>query len=232
MAIGNTNASSGSGSARFKWVLEDKFNPEETYYERRIQATNPSVIEGTYILIDKTNIAPVRTSSYGIIYGNYSEGSGSGTVCFRLEQQIDSGGGVRGPYWPCYGIKVKNNTNWLYVYFRMDNGNTNIGQSLDTYYTMPDVFANRYEGEYNKSLLSIYDSSVIGSLMTLLNLCAVKVSNKIMGVDYNTREELLSQEGYSSITDWVNSLTSYNKINLTSSSFVSNKYFKKVYLEV
>lgn len=231
MAIGNTNASIVGGNGKFKWVLEETFNPEETYYERSIEAINPSTLTGTYIFIDKTNIASARTSSYGTIYGNYSEGSASGTLCFRLEQQEDTGGGVAGPYWPCYGIKVKNNTNWLYVYFRMDSGNTNIGQCLDTYYSMPDIFANSYEGIYNRSLISIYDSSVIGSLMTLLNLCAVKVSDKIMGVDYNTRAELLQMEGYSSITDWVEALSTYTKVNLTSSTFVAYKYFKKVLLE-
>jgi hypothetical protein len=96
---------------------------------------------------------------------------------------------------------------------------------------MPDIFANSYEGIYNRSLISIYDSSVIGSLMTLLNLCAVKVSDKIMGVDYNTRAELLQMEGYSSITGWVEALSTYTKVNLTPSKFVAYKYFKKVLLE-
>lgn len=231
MAIGNTNANIGDGSGNFKWVLEETFNPEETYYERSVEATNPSTLTGTYIFIDKTNIASARTSSYGIIYGNYSIGSGSGTVCFRLEQQKDTGGGVAGPYWPCYGIQVKSTTNQLYQYFRMDSGNTNVGQVFGTYSSMPDIFANNYEGAYNRSLLSIFDSSVVGSLMTLLNLCAVKVSDKIMGVDYNTRAELLQMEGYSSITGWVEALSTYTKVNLTSSTFVAYKYFKKVLLE-
>lgn len=233
MAIGNTNASSGSGSARFKWVLEDKFNPEETYYERRIQATNPSVIEGTYILIDKTNIAPVRTSSYNTIYGDYDIIYGAGTICFRLEQRRDTGGGATGPFWNCYGFNVKNSTTTILVYFRTDSGSSNSNDAVHTYSTMPEVIMNsNYDGEYNRSLISVFDSSVVKNLMNFLNSASVKVSDKIMGVDYNTREELLSQEGYSSITDWVESLTSYNKIDLSSSSFVSNKYFKKVYLEV
>lgn len=232
MAIGNTNANIGGGSGNFKWVLEETFNPEETYYERTVTQTNPSVTTGTYILLDKTNIAPLRTSSYGNIYGNYSIGSGSGTVCFRLEQRRDTGGGVAGPFWPCYGFSVKNNTTMIFVYFRMDSGAINGNDAVHTYGAMPDVIMNTsYDGEYNRSLISVFDPSVVGNLMDFLSLASVKVSDKIMGVDYNTRAELLQLEGHSSITEWVEALSTYTKVNLTSSTFVAYKYFKKVLLE-
>lgn len=226
MATGSTNVVNSVGG-KFTWELAEQFDENETYYERLIDELDKTNLLGTYILLDKANIAPLRTSSYGTIYGNYSEGSASGTVCFRLEQQKDTGGGVAGSYWPCYGIKVRNNTNWMYVYFRMDSGNTNVGQCLDTYYSMPDIFQNSYKGDYNRSLVSIYDSSNLGSLMTFLNLCAVKVSNKIMGIDYDTREELLELENRTSIEDWVNSLITYSEIDLTSSTFIPYKYWIK-----
>ena len=78
----------------------------------------------------------------------------------------------------------------------MDSGDTNVGQCLDSYYDMPNVLRNAYEGEYNRSVLSIFDnsSSILGSLRLFTNLATVKVSDKIMGVDYNTREELLELE--------------------------------------
>lgn len=228
MATGITNVvNSAGGGGKFTWEVAEQFDENETYYERLINEVDTTNPVGTYILLDKTNIAPLRTSSYGNIYGNYSIGSGTGTVCFRLEQRRDTGGGVKGPYWPCYGIGVKSTTNWLYQYFRMDSGNTNVGQAFGTYYSMPDVFMNNYKGEYNKSLLSIFDSSVLGSLMSFVNLAAVKVSDKVMGVDYNTREELLELENRTSIEDWVNSLITYSEIDLTSSTFSPYKYWIK-----
>ena len=231
MAIGNTNAG-GSGTPNFRWELEKTFNPNETYYERSVEATNPSTLTGTYILLDKTNIAPLRTSSYGNIYGNYSIGSGSGTVCFRLEQRRATGGGVAGPLWPCYGFSVKNNTTMIFVYFRMDSGSVNGNDALNTYGAMPDVIMNTsYDGEYNRSLVSVFDPSVVGNLMDFLNLASVKVSDRIMGVDYNTRNELLQLEGHSSITEWLDSITTYTKVTLTANTFEACKYFKKVLVE-
>lgn len=230
MATGTTNVvNAAGGSGKFTWELAEQFSENEVYYERfvnQLDTTNPI---GTYILLDKAYIGSLRTSSYGSIYGNYSIGSGSGTVCFRLEQRVNSGGGVKGPYWDCYGIGIKNNTNWIYVYFKMDSGDTNVGQCLDSYYDMPNVLRNAYEGEYNRSVLSIFDnsSSILGSLRLFTNLATVKVSDKIMGVDYNTREELLELENRSSIKDWVDSLTTYSEIDLTSSTFIPYKYWIK-----
>lgn len=231
MMIGKTNART-SEPPKFRWVLETTFNPNETYYERTVTQTNPSVTTGTYILLDKTNIAPLRTSSYGNIYGNYSIGSGSGTVCFRLEQRRDTGSGVAGPFWPCYGFSVKNNTTMIFVYFRMDSGSVNGNDAVHTYGAMPDVIMNTsYDGGYNRSLVSVFDSSVVNNLMDFLSLASVKVSDKIMGVDYDTRAELLQLEGHSSITEWLDSITTYTKVTLTANTFEACKYFKKVLVE-
>lgn len=231
MMIGKTNARTPE-PPEFRWVLETTFNPNETYYERTVTQTNPSVTTGTYILLDKANIAPLRTSSYGNIYGNYSIGSGSGTVCFRLEQRRDTGAGVAGPFWPCYGFSVKNSTTMIFLYFRMDSGSVNGNDAVHTYGAMPDVIMNTsYDGEYNRSLISVFDSSVVNNLMDFLSLASVKVSDKIMGVDYDTREELLQLEGHSSITEWLDSITTYTKVTLTANTFETCKYFKKVLVE-
>ena len=226
MATGSTNVVN-TAEGKFTWELAEQFDENEVYYERLINQLDTTNPVGTYILLDKANIAPLRTSSYGNIYGNYSTGSASGTVCFRLEQQIDTGGGVKGPYWPCYAIGVKSITTSLYQYFRMDSGQTNVGQAFGTYSSMPDVLWNSYEGPYNKSLLSIFDSSILSNLMTFVNLAAVKVSDKVMGVDYDTREELLELENRTSVTDWINSLITYSEIDLTSSTFSPYKYWIK-----
>lgn len=232
MAIGNTNANIGCGRGNFRWALETTFNPNETYYERTVAQTNPSITTGTYILLDKTNIAPLRTSSYGNIYGNYSAGSASGTVCFRFEQRRDTGGGATGPFWHCYGFNIKNNTTMVFLYFRMDSGSVNGNDAVHTYGSMPDVIMNNsYDGEYNRSLISVFDSSVVGNLMDFLSLASVKVSDKIMGIDYDTREELLQLEGHSSITEWLDSITTYTKVALTANTFEACKYFKKVLVE-
>ena len=229
MAIGSTNvANTSGGGGKFTWELAEQFDENETYYERfvnQLDTTNPV---GTYILLDKSYIAPLRTSSYGTIYGNYSIGSNSGTVCFRFEQRNESGGGASGPYWNCYGFNIKNNTTMIFLYFRMDSGSVNGNDAVHTYGTMPDVIMNNsYDGEYNRSLISIFDSSVVGNLMSFLKLASIKVSDKIMGVDYNTRQELLELENRSSIKDWVDSLTTYSEIDLTSSTFTPYKYWIK-----
>jgi hypothetical protein len=79
--------------------------------------------------------------------------------------------------------------------------------------------------------MSVFDSSVVGNLIDFLSLASVKVSDKIMGVDYDTRAELLQLEGHSSITEWLDSITTYTKVTLTANTFETCKYFKKVLVE-
>ena len=223
MATGSTNVVN-TAEGKFTWELAEQFDENETYYERLVNQLDKTDPLGTYILFDKAYITPLRTSSSGNVYGN----SGSGEVCFRLEQRRDTGGGATGPFWNCYGFNVKSITTMIFVYFRTDSGSVNGNDAVHTYGDMPDVIMNtNYDGEYNRSLISIFDSSVLGSLMTFVNLAAVKVSDKVMGVDYNTRAELLELENRTSIEDWVNSLITYSEIDLTSSTFIPYKYWIK-----
>jgi hypothetical protein len=93
---------------------------------------------------------------------------------------------------------------------------------------MLDNLYINYENETSDVIMSIFDSNIIGNLRDFTDLCTVKVSDYIMGTDFQNREELLALEGKTSIASWIKEITSYNEVELTSSTFVPFKYFKKV----
>lgn len=226
MATGSTNvANSSGGEGKFTWELAEQFDENETYYERLINELDKTNLLGTYILVDKSNIGSLKTSQTNI-YGNLSIGSATGSLCFRLEKQHEDPA-VSGHFYSCCAVVLEKNSNFIQVYYKEDSEKINNGGYLYTYFSMPNILYNGYEGEYNYSLLSIYDTSILNNFMTFVNLAAVKVSDKIMGVDYDTRTELLELENRTSIKDWINSLITYSEIDLTSSTFSPYKYWIK-----
>lgn len=224
MATGSTNVVN-TAEGKFTWELAEQFDENEVYYERLIDELDKTNLLGTYILVDKAYIAPLRSSGTAI-YGNLSIGSATGSLCFRLEKQHEDLK-VSEHFYSCCAVTLEGNKAFIQVYYKEDSGNINNGSFLYTYFSMPAVLCNRYEGEFNYSLLSIYDTSILNNLITFVNLAAVKVSDKVMGVDYDTRAELLELENRTSVTDWINSLITYSKIDLTSSTFIPYKYWIK-----
>ena len=108
----------------------------------------------------------------------------------------------------------------------MDNGRNNGGPRMQFYNDMPNNLQVSYSGNYG--ILSIFDSTIINNLRDFTDLCTVKVSDYIMGTDFQDRAELLALEGKTSIASWIKEITSYNEVELTSSTFIPFKYFKKV----
>ena len=108
----------------------------------------------------------------------------------------------------------------------MDNGGNNGGPRLEFYSNMTNNLRVNYKN--SPALMSIFDAKIISNLRTFTDLCTVKVSDYIMGTDFQDRAELLALEGKTSIASWIKEITSYNEVELTSSTFVPFKYFKKV----
>ena len=223
MAVGKTNAVCG---IKTKYILANTFDPDETYYERILTPYNPSKVEGTYLFVDKSYCGSIRTNS-NVFYGVGGDGGTSHT--FILEGK-ESGQTTPGDWAWISNFKV-----WglpstsIHANWGMDNGGNNGGSVLYFYSTM----LNNLQVNYNNTpvLMSIFDSKIISNIRNFTDLCTVKVSDYIMGTDFQNREELLELEGKESIESWIEELTSYNKVNLTESSFVPYKYFKKVAIE-
>ena len=230
MAQGKTNTCTGSGSSSniidYRYILAANYDSNATYYERILTPYNPSRIEGTYIFVDKSYCGSIRTSSndfYGV------GGDGGDSRIFILEGkepgQATSGNWAWISNFKVWGLP----STWVSTDYGMDNGDNNGGSVLYFYSNM----LNNLEVNYDRTpvLMSIFDSSIINNLRDFTDLCTVKVSDLIMGTDFQNREEFLELEGKESIGKWVEELTSYNKVNLTQDSFVPYKYFKKVAIE-
>lgn len=228
MAQGKTNTCIGSGSniIGYRYILAANYDSDTTYYERNFQAYNPSVPEGTYIFIDKAYCGSIRTSS-NVFYGVGGDGGVSHIFIFEGKE---SGQTTSGQWawisnfkvWGTPGTSI--DVNW-----GMDNGGNNGGPRLAFYSDMINNLKINYKSSL--ALMSIFDSSIIKNLRDFTDLCTVKVSDYIMGTDFQNREELLELEGKESLESWVEELTFYNKVNLTESSFIPYKYFKKVPIE-
>lgn len=229
MAQGKTNTcttGSGSNIIGYRYILAANWDSNATYYKRNIQAYNPGRIEGTYIFIDKAYCGSIRTHSNDF-YGVGGDGGTSHT--FILEGK-ESGQTTPGDWAWISNFKV-----WglpstsIHANWGMDNGGNNGGPRLEFYSNMINNLRVNYKN--SPALMSIFNSKIISNLRTFTDLCMVKVSDYIMGTDFQNREELLELEGKESIESWIEELTSYNKVNLTESSFVPCKYFKKVAIE-
>ena len=230
MAQGKTNTCTGSGSSSniidYRYILAANYDSNATYYERILTPCNPSRIEGTYIFVDKSYCGSIRSSSndfYGV------GGDGGDSRIFILEG-TESGQATSGDWTWMSNFKV-----WglpstsIHANWGMDRGGNNGGPRLDFYDNMKNNLQVNYENSH--IIMSIFDSTIISNLRTFTDLCTVKVSDYIMGTDFQNREELLELEGKESIGKWIEKLTSYNKVNLTQDSFVPYKYFKKVAIE-
>lgn len=220
MAIGKTNVVCG---AKTKYILANTFDPDETYYERTLTPYNPSRVEGTYLFVDKSYCGSIRTHSndfYGV------GGDGGVSHIFILEGK-ESGQTTPGDWAWISNFKV-----WglpstsIHANWGMDNGGNNGGPRLDFYSNMINNLRVNYKN--SPALMSIFDSKIISNLRTFTDLCTVKVSDYIMGTDFQDRAELLALEGKTSIASWIKEITSYNEVELTSSTFIPFKYFKKV----
>lgn len=232
MAQGKTNTCTGSGSniIGYRYILAANYDSDATYYERNFQAYNPSVPEGTYIFIDKAYAGTVRenwTTYFG--KGNYSATERVFILEGKEPGQTTSGNWAYISNFQLWGKNSGYVLQNILVNYGMDNGKNNGGQRM-TFYS--DMINNLYINyKTSTALMCIFDSSVIGTLRDFTDLCTVKVSDYIMGTDFQNREELLELEGKESLESWVEELTFYNKVNLTESSFIPYKYFKKVPIE-
>ena len=220
MAVGKTNAVCGT---KTKYILANTFDPDETYYERILTPYNPSKVEGTYIFVDKAYCGSIRTHSNDF----YGVGGDGGTSHIFILEGKESGQTTPGDWAWISNFKV-----WglpstsIHVNWGMDNGGNNGGPRLDFYSNMINNLMVNYKN--SPALMSIFDSKLISNLRTFTDLCTVKVSDYIMGTDFQNREELLALEGKTSIASWIKEITSYSEVELTSSMFVPFKYFKKV----
>ncbi len=219
MAVGKTNAVSGT---KTKYILANTFDPDETYYERILTPYNPSRVEGTYLFVDKAYCGSIRTN-YNRFYGN--GGDGGVAHIFILEgkepSQTTAGEWAWISNFKIWGLPSTS----VMVNYGMDNGNNNGGTRMDFYNDMKSNLKVNYNSNY--VLISIFDSSILENLRDFTDLCTVKVSDYIMGTDFQDRAGLLALEGKTSIASWIEEITSYNEIELTSSTFVPFKYFKK-----
>lgn len=228
MAQGKTNTCNGSGSniIGYRYILAANYDSNATYYERILTPYNPSRIEGTYFFVDKSYCGSIRTN-FNAFYG--VGGDGAVSRIFILEGKVP-GQATPGEWAWISNFKVwKTPSTWINIWFGMDDGRDNTGDRLHFYSTMLNNLQVNYDS--TPVLMSIFDSTIINNLRTFTDLCTVKVSDYIMGTDFQNREELLELEGKESIGSWIEELTSYNKVNLTESSFVPYKYFKKVAIE-
>ena len=221
MAIGKTNAV--PAAVKTKYILANTFDPDTVYYERVLTPYNPSVVEGTYAFVDKSYCGSIRTN-FDSFYGN--GGDGGVAHIFILEGKEPQQTTVGEWAWISnFKIWKKSFSNSILVNYGMDNGRNNGGTRMAFYDEMPNNLQVNYNGNY--VLMSIFDSTIIENLRDFTDLCTVKVSDLIMGTDFQNRSELLNLAGKTSIEAWINELTSYNEIELTQESFVAYKYYIK-----
>ena len=213
-----------TAAVKTKYVLAGTFDPDAVYYERVLTPHNPSVVEGTYAFVDKSYCGSIRVD-FDRFYGG-SGGDGDVSHTFILEgkepSQTTSG------EWAWIGnfkIWRKSYSPSVLINYGMDNGRNNGGPRMQFYDSMPNNLQVSYSG--NCVLMSIFDSTIINNLREFTDLCTVKISDLIMGTDFQNRAELLQLENKTSIEDWVNELTSYRRIDLTQQDFVACKYFIK-----
>lgn len=232
MAQGKTNTCTGSGSSSniidYRYILAANYDSNTTYYERILTPYNPSRIEGTYLFVDKSYCGSIRSNFDSFYGGSGGDGDVSHTFILEGKEPMQTTSGE----WAWIGnfkIWKKSFSNSILVNYGTDDGGNNGGTRMYFYDSMPNNLQVNYSGNY--VLMSIFDSTIIENLRDFTDLCTVKISDLIMGTDFQNREELLELEGKESIGKWVEELTSYNKVNLTQDSFVPYKYFKKVAIE-
>lgn len=224
MAIGKTNAISG---IKTKYILANTFDPDETYYERTLTPYNPSRVEGTYFFVDKSYCGSIRVD-FDRFYGVGDDGGVAHAFILGGKEPSQTTSG-EWSWISNFKIWKKSFSNSILVNYRMDNGSNNGGDWGYFYSSMPNNLQVNYLSR--RCILSIFDVSAMGTLRDFIDLCTVKVSDYVMGTDFQTIEELLALVGKSSIESWINELTSYNEIELTSSTFVPFKYFKKAIVD-
>lgn len=222
MVIGKTNAT--PAAVKTKYVLAGAFDPDAVYYERVLTPHNPSVVEGTYAFVDRSYCGSIRVESDRFYGGTGGDGDVSHTFILEGKESSQTTSGE----WAWIGnfkIWKKSYSPSILVNYRMDNGSNNGGTRMQFYNSMPNNLQVSYSG--NCVLMSIFDSTIINNLRDFTDLCTVKISDLIMGTDFQDRAELLQLENKTSVEDWVNELTSYRRINLTQQDFVACKYFIK-----
>lgn len=221
MAIGKTNAV--PATVKTKYILANTFDPDTVYYERVLTPYNPSVVEGTYAFVDKSYCGSIRTNSDSF-YGN--GGDGGVAHVFILEGKEPQQTTVGEWAWISnFKIWKKSFSNSILVNYGMDDGRNSSGPRMQFYNSMPNNLQVNYSG--NDVLMSIFDSTIIENLRDFTDLCTVKISDLIMGTDFQNRAELLQLAHKSSMESWINELTSYRKVELTQETFVEYKYFIK-----
>lgn len=213
-----------NAAAKTKYVLAGTFDPDAVYYERVLTPHNPSVVEGTYAFVDKSYCGSIRVDFDRFYGGNGGDGDVSHTFILEGKEPSQTTSGE----WAWIGnfkIWRKSYSPSVLINYGMDNGRNNGGPRMQFYDGMPNNLQVSYSGNY--VLMSIFDSTIINNLREFTDLCTVKISDLIMGTDFQNRAELLQLENKTSIEDWVNELTSYRRIDLTQQDFVACKYFIK-----
>lgn len=213
-----------NAAAKTKYVLAGTFDPDAVYYERVLTPHNPSVVEGTYAFVDKSYCGSIRVDFDRFYGGNGGDGDVSHTFILEGKEPSQTTSGE----WAWIGnfkIWRKSYSPSVLINYGMDNGRNNGGPRMQFYDGMPNNLQVSYSG--NHVLMSIFDSTIINNLREFTDLCTVKISDLIMGTDFQNRAELLQLENKTSIEDWVNELTSYRRIDLTQQDFVACKYFIK-----
>lgn len=222
MVIGKTNAT--PAAVKTKYVLAGVFDPDAVYYERVLTPHNPSVVEGTYVFVDKSYCGSIRVDSDRFYGGTGGDGDVSHTFILEGKEPSQTTSGE----WAWIGnfkIWKKSYSNSILINYGMDDGRNNGGPRMYFYDSMPNNLHVSYSGNY--ALMSIFDSTIINNLRDFTDLCTVKISDLIMGTDFQNRTELLQLANKTSIEDWVNELTSYRRVDLTQQDFVACKYFIK-----
>lgn len=213
-----------NAAVKTKYVLAGTFDPDAVYYERVLTPHNPSVVEGTYAFVDKSYCGSIRVDFDRFYGGNGGDGDVSHTFILEGKEPSQTTSGE----WAWIGnfkIWRKSYSPSVLINYGMDNGRNNGGPRMQFYDGMPNNLQVSYSGNY--VLMSIFDSTIINNLREFTDLCTVKISDLIMGTDFQNRAELLQLENKTSIEDWVNELTSYRRIDLTQQDFVACKYFIK-----
>lgn len=213
-----------NAAVKTKYVLAGTFDPDAVYYERVLTPHNPSVVEGTYAFVDKSYCGSIRVDFDRFYGGNGGDGDVSHTFILEGKEPSQTTSGE----WAWIGnfkIWRKSYSPSVLINYGMDNGRNNGGPRMQFYDGMPNNLQVSYSGNY--VLMSIFDSIIINNLREFTDLCTVKISDLIMGTDFQNRAELLQLENKTSIEDWVNELTSYRRIDLTQQDFVACKYFIK-----
>lgn len=213
-----------NAAVKTKYVLAGTFDPDAVYYERVLTPHNPSVVEGTYAFVDKSYCGSIRVDFDRFYGGNGGDGDVSHTFILEGKEPSQTTSGE----WAWIGnfkIWRKSYSPSVLINYGMDNGRNNGGPRMQFYDGMPNNLQVSYSRNY--VLMSIFDSTIINNLREFTDLCTVKISDLIMGTDFQNRAELLQLENKTSIEDWVNELTSYRRIDLTQQDFVACKYFIK-----